>query len=598
MRLKRIKLNSSYRSLPEGFELHFPPKSEPNSDDQNDIENQDEELESQFIYCFVGPNGSGKSNVMEALADIFFQLDLYALKYEESFDTSLVPNSYEIDYLIPSSTARRQIVLTQRGEQEGFNGDVLVKIKKVENSTPTVAYGTSIENMGPELSSPQDFLTVLPSKVWAYSSGDNEILSLPFKKLDFLYFQNLDRRRERTFHEYIGDGRLTYFDYGFTNAILISNYLFPDQDRLDKFKERTGIEELKSFVLDFKFKAGNYKEIAIPANLDSQVAALKEIGEVIEEVEGKSLRIRIDLGETETEIDQIKEKFRANFLDPYGLYKVLSKFNFLNFYRISRWKREKVAQSNEEYYVHHRVPTIEEDRKLFSIQEVVIKHRNSDLPINYKGVSDGEHQLIHCLGLAMMLDDDASLLLLDEPATHLNPKWKYDYMNLMEEVLENRKVQVLLNTHDPILLSGMKKENIVVFGRDSDTKKVFSKPADEDLLGKGVDGILVSDIFGMDTTIDPDTKKKMVERRELLLKKYNQRGELSPDDSTKLTELSEELVQIDFNQPLNDPLYRDYLNAFESLEMYKQPILSIEEKERRETQAREILDKLRQERGL
>ena len=100
----------------------------------------------------------------------------------------------------------------------------------------------------------------------------------------------------------------------------------------------------------------------------------------------------------------------------------------------------------------------------------------------------------------MMLDDDASLLLLDEPATHLNPNWKYDYMNLMHEVLGNRKVQVLLNTHDPILLSGMKKESIVIFGRDASTKQVYSRPADEDLLGKGVDGILISEVFAQTIT--------------------------------------------------------------------------------------------------
>jgi AAA15 family ATPase/GTPase len=67
MRLKRIKLNSDFRSLKSGFELHFL-EEYPNFQELNP-------------YCIVGRNGSGKSNILELLASIFYSLELRYLSY-------------------------------------------------------------------------------------------------------------------------------------------------------------------------------------------------------------------------------------------------------------------------------------------------------------------------------------------------------------------------------------------------------------------------------------------------------------------------------------------------------------------------------------
>ena len=67
MRLKRIKLNSDFRSLKSGFELDF-------------LYEKPDNLKVN-PYCIVGRNGSGKSNILELLASIFYSLELRCFNY-------------------------------------------------------------------------------------------------------------------------------------------------------------------------------------------------------------------------------------------------------------------------------------------------------------------------------------------------------------------------------------------------------------------------------------------------------------------------------------------------------------------------------------
>ncbi|MGD1844392.1 MAG: hypothetical protein ACFB10_03250 [Salibacteraceae bacterium] len=39
-------------------------------------------------------------------------------------------------------------------------------------------------------------------------------------------------------------------------------------------------------------------------------------------------------------------------------------------------------------------------------------------------MSDGEHQFNQIIGTMMLLETPGCLLLLDEPDTHFNPKWR------------------------------------------------------------------------------------------------------------------------------------------------------------------------------
>ncbi|MCL1446541.1 AAA family ATPase, partial [Klebsiella quasipneumoniae] len=58
-------------------------------------------------------------------------------------------------------------------------------------------------------------------------------------------------------------------------------------------------------------------------------------------------------------------------------------------------------------------------------------------PMMLKELSDGEHQLLHSLGLCLLFRETNSLFLLDEPETHFNPHWRASFITRMRQCLCN-----------------------------------------------------------------------------------------------------------------------------------------------------------------
>jgi len=108
MKLLRLKITdpAGFRSLPCGFEHHFRTEW--------GLQEELEQSENFAPFVCAGPNGSGKSNLLEALAAIFFQLEVQRVRRNflpEAFQYDLddnpngiqehegAPNAYELEYL-------------------------------------------------------------------------------------------------------------------------------------------------------------------------------------------------------------------------------------------------------------------------------------------------------------------------------------------------------------------------------------------------------------------------------------------------------------------------------------------------------------------
>ena len=61
-------------------------------------------------------------------------------------------------------------------------------------------------------------------------------------------------------------------------------------------------------------------------------------------------------------------------------------------------------------------------------------------------------QLLTVLGLLLFTQDDESLYLLDEPDTHLNPLWTYDFLKLLQDNIRADKGQLIVATHNPLMI--------------------------------------------------------------------------------------------------------------------------------------------------
>jgi predicted ATPase len=174
----------------------------------------------------------------------------------------------------------------------------------------------------------------------------------------------------------------------------------------------------------------------------------------------------------------------------------------------------------------------------------------------YRDLAEGERQLLTVLGLMRFTAEKEALFLLDEPDTHLNPAWCLDYLdNLRNYGAEPPNSQIIMTTHSPLTFAGMDKNEVVVMERGADGR-IFAEHPTTAPKGMGFAAILTSDFFGLRSTLDKDTLKKIDDKRELALKE-----DKTDDDRKKLAELNDQLGRLDFSETARDPLYREFVRA-------------------------------------
>ena len=189
MKLIKLKIEKSFRSLQEGFEIKF------HSLDDT------ETMEQFRPFCFAGLNGSGKSNVLEALANIFYHLELCVARYlPDSINDSdnfkrneSTPDAFILEYLIgPVSSSHQSISEFSRviiTKKVGFEPTLRVYSFPFNDNNIVVPDSKTLSE-DTERGMVTEFGKIfetsdkvwLPDNVIGYSSGENEILSLPFIK--------------------------------------------------------------------------------------------------------------------------------------------------------------------------------------------------------------------------------------------------------------------------------------------------------------------------------------------------------------------------------------------------------------------------------
>jgi restriction system-associated AAA family ATPase len=133
-----------------------------------------------------------------------------------------------------------------------------------------------------------------------------------------------------------------------------------------------------------------------------------------------------------------------------------------------------------------------------------------------KELSDGEHQFLHTIGIALLYKNTSSLFLLDEPETHFNPDWRAKYISVLKKCFEGDKQtpEVLISSHSPFIVSDTKEDNVLIFEKD-ENGKVDCKKADFNTFGASVNKITMK-VFGKKETIGDVAKDKLAEYKKRL----------------------------------------------------------------------------------
>lgn len=588
MKLLRLKINdpNGFRSLQPGFEYHF----------RTEWDLHDEQGFAPFVCA--GPNGSGKSNLLEALAAIFYHMECIYLEnlpdsflFEEmlnpkgfrgamslpaGFELSYRFNRIDKNYYTPAVAGVMQVGRTFLGSTEysdrirTFEIDII----KEPGSFPII---TQIELETGEkktLVNRQEIREILPEYVLGYSSGENEILSLPFFKMRFIQFDEYwEALKQQLPYPGRPESRLVYLDSGFSQAILLCNLLFQDADSLAPFREDVKIEELKEFRIIIRrsitvdgdkldgflgkslfqapFGQGGFEQ-EHPAvskdeesgryvvnvvrlleandsssdNFDPAITRLKRCA-TCSYVDETSDTLYLDFYVNEA----TKQAFRENFSnDPLELFQTFQVLLTLNLFSVSEHLKKELYQSDS-HYVGETVPTLASDERIMRFK--FVKFRKTDVAelVMLKNLSDGEHQLLHTLGLCLLFRSTQSLFLMDEPETHFNPDWRSNVVTrLYQSFNGDDNQEMLVTTHTPFLISDSRPEKVLVFNKTDGVVSV-SHP-DYNTLGASINKITMA-TFGKRETIGGFAQGK--------LQQFHQAFEQGKDREQLITEINSQL---------------------------------------------------------
>jgi hypothetical protein len=149
--------------------------------------------------------------------------------------------------------------------------------------------------------------------------------------------------------------------------------------------------------------------------------------------------------------------------------------------------------------------------------------------------------------------------------------------------------QILITTHDPMMVGSLKREQVHILRRDGD-RTVVDVP-DEHPQGMGVTGLLKSELFGLSSTLDVETERRLFRRNELFVKVPR-----SAEEDAELNRLSAELADLGFSTvDFRDPDYALFVRKMTQHRRFRKPVLTPEEKVEQDAIADSIIDEILRE---
>jgi restriction system-associated AAA family ATPase len=518
MKLIKIVVNNpnGFRGLPNGFTIPFR-----EIEDRNEID----------PICLAGLNGSGKSNILELISEIFFHLEAAHHETAKNYITKKAPFGFYLEY----ETKVTANNLLQSDSKINVNSSVgsnrKVTITKKPQKEAVIKFlreGEWITLNKESLSYDYNVSQLLPSKIIAYSSGQNELISNPFLRMDFFYFDQYLKELEDGYNKSeILENRLFFMDYDSNAFVLLSNFLLRDkpgsdeQKELNILREMIAVSDIDSFEivlnlrvkkeieasqlselleglrgLDSKTIIGELEtqlfwDIILPPYLVTQLENLEKCStytDIESNLENDSERwVKVHFYFKDID-HNTKSAFQDKFRNGLRLFRQLYLLNLLNIYNYSDNIRENVkkSKSGTSENISDLIPKMVKDDKVFYIKNLKLrKSTNKKDFVYYKNLSDGEHQFLHIIGTLMLMEEESTIFLLDEPSTHFNADWSAKFIYTANRIHELRKNRVgnadlanqlvMLSTHSPFVLSDSKSANIFWLNREN------GKPVIQDL---------------------------------------------------------------------------------------------------------------------
>lgn len=467
---------------------------------------------------FAGLNGSGKSNFLELFSEIFYYLELYHFPSVSDEDKINKDFGFEISYYLPIYD------IVADGIYTGLE-QVLVSIKKPLNKNPEF----SIQNNELHEFRRIDFsgingetINLLPKKIIAYTSGQNELLSNPYYKVRYHYFKQLEDNTSAPERNLLDKNHLFFLDYDSNFAIFIANMLLASPHNLEYLKKVLGVKGLSSFRITLNLIDYRKNYIQLNYRLQSEIERLKLCAttwfiEKKDDIETKLLILDFKVNEATI------AAFKFHFKNAFDLFKVFYELDTLNLHLVPVRTRELILNAHKSLNLSDEMPKPDPSSLVFRIEKIIIDKiiDNPEEPfkkIYYKALSDGEHQFSQVIGSVLMMEEPGCLFLFDEPNTHFNPKWRAKMIHILNQITgksfdsqrrvkQVRQQEIIITTHSPFIISDSLKENVYQFEGG-----IFKSP-DMQTYGSSI-GFLLELIFNRDISISDFSNEELKELKE------------------------------------------------------------------------------------
>ena len=489
----------------------------------------------------IGENGAGKSTMIESVLNILM-----------SFDSPTIEKQIDYDYSMEYEYAQKaiRIVKNEKNYRIEVDGEFCEgSYRKVRSFTKTHS--------------------VFPQRIIAFYSGANNKLLPQIKKMNARYTQRC-RNTLESFLKVVSNEsdqslpsfpkrKYNYCDEGMTPIYLVA--ILCGQD---------------SFEKDYLVNACRFNEIQC-------MNMVIDTGKV-ENIFGRG---RFD-GDMPTGLYYLTDFIEHRFTDLLRrglLYSAAGK----SYFEIKGL--EKLGLDS--------IAILEFFEKLYSLFdarfEVTVTQGNSI--VKCKSMSEGQRQLIKILGMLGICKTEDCLVLMDEPDAYMNPRWKYDIKSTMDQSLKDAiNAQAIIATHDPLVINGVPKEFIRIFTQNKELESSTGffvtrviTPV-EDTEGMGIDGLLQSEYYGLQTSYDQKSHKKFLRRQELYLKLI---GESATDEEkAELREITKDLGLLPLSYNSIDFLYDDFLNVYKRCNLYSKEYLTYDQVLERREKIKEIIEAL------
>jgi predicted ATPase len=528
MHLQRLKI-SEFRNLRD-FEITFTAAT-------RDADGVGRDFKSHAV---IGQNGSGKSNMIEAIVTIFRDLDL---NQKTEFD-------YELDYWC-------------RGH--------LIRVKSIENQVEVMDQNLNI-TLGVGSSYALSHLSrnadrYLPKHVFAYYSGRNERIEALFLTHQRRFYKALLEGEEEPLR------RLFYCRNVHSQFVLLAYLLREDAD-CRRILDGLGIIELDSVLFVLKkpyWFSGQTIDKGDPRFWYARGVVKTFLSQL-----WKRCLAPIDSDENRVlDFRDRKEKLDLLYLflpDKESLQSLASDVG----------DTSRFFKHLESTYISDLIDEV----------RINVKHRDVKGNLTFSQLSEGEQQFLTVLGLMRFTHEDESLFLLDEPDTHLNPIWKLRYFDEIDRVVKLQNVsalassQLIITTHDPLMIGSLRKEQVRILRKDKGAVIVEEPEAHPQ--GMGFAGLLKSELFGLRSTVDTETLRRLDRRNEI----YAKGKERSPAENAEMARLSDELADLGFAKDFKDPYYALFIERMGKLTKFHKQTLTPAERQEQDAMADGIITKI------